>query len=72
MVLEEEDRPLATFITPHGRWRYIRATQGFVSSGDGYYRRFDEILTDLMNKIRWDCLESGVQLCSTVQSHDSI
>ena len=40
MVLREEDRPLTTFITPHGRWRYKRAPQGFVSSGDGYNRRY--------------------------------
>ena len=44
MVLRKEDRHLTTFITPYGRWRYIRAPQGFVSSGDGYNRRFDAIL----------------------------
>ena len=36
--LEESDRHLATFITPYGRWRYLQAPQGFVSSGDGYNR----------------------------------
>ena len=34
VVLEESYRHLTTFITPYGRWRYIRAPQGFVSSGD--------------------------------------
>ena len=42
--LREEDRHLTTFITPFGRWRYTRAPQGYLSSGDGYNRRFDEIL----------------------------
>ena len=50
MVLRESDRNLTTFITPYGRWRYIRAPQGFVSSGDGYNRRFDEVLVDFTNK----------------------
>ena len=34
----EADRHLTTFITPYGRWRYARAPQGFLSSGDGYNR----------------------------------
>ena len=42
--LRDCDRPLTTFITPFGRWRYTRAPQGFLSSGDGYNRRFDAIL----------------------------
>ena len=52
MLLQESDRPLTTFITPYGRWRYIRAPQGYVSSGDGYNRRFDAVLTDFLNKER--------------------
>ena len=50
--LREEDKSLTTFITPYGRYRYRRAPQGFVSSGDGYNRRFDEILTDIPRKER--------------------
>ena len=37
--LRESDRHLTTFITPFGRWRYTRAPQGFLSSGDGYNRQ---------------------------------
>ena len=37
--LRESDRHLTTFITPFGRWRYTRAPQGYLSSGDGYNRR---------------------------------
>ena len=50
--LRESDRELTTFITPFGRWRYKRAPQGFLSSGDGYNRRFDAILTDFQRKER--------------------
>ena len=48
----QSDRHLTTFITPFGRYRYMRAPQGFVSSGDGYNRRFDAILTDFARKER--------------------
>ena len=33
--LRQSDRHLTTFITPFGWWRYTRAPQGFLSSGDG-------------------------------------
>jgi len=48
--LRESDRHLTTFITPFGRWRYKRAPQGFLSSGDGYNRRFDAILAEFERK----------------------
>ena len=51
-ALRESDRPLTTFITPFGRYRYLRAPQGFLSSGDGYNRRFDAILSDVQRKER--------------------
>ena len=35
----KEDRHFFTFTTPWGLFRYTRAPQGFVSSGDGYNRR---------------------------------
>ena len=50
--LRESDRHLTTFITPFGRYRYARAPQGFLSSGDGYNRRYDAILSDFMRKER--------------------
>ena len=43
---------MTTFITTYGRWRYKRAPQGFLSSGDGYNRRFDAILADFDRKER--------------------
>jgi len=50
--LRESDRHLTTFITPFGRWRYKRAPQDFLSSGDGYNRRFDAILAEFERKER--------------------
>lgn len=48
--LRESDRHLTYFITPFGQWRYTRAPQGFLSSGDGCNKRFDSILTDFQKK----------------------
>ena len=42
--LRECDKHLTTFITPFGRFRYARAPQGYLSSGDGYNCRFAAIL----------------------------
>ena len=56
--LREADRHLTTFITPYGRWRYARAPQGFLSSGDGYNRRFDAILSDFERKER--CVDDTI------------
>ena len=67
MVLREEDRPLATFITPHGRWRYKRAPQGFVSSGDGYNRRFDAVLADFPRKER--CIDDICHFDANLEEH---
>ena len=42
--LHPDDRHLTTFLTPWGRYRYRVAPQGYISSGDGYTRRYDEII----------------------------
>ena len=65
--LREEDKHLTTFITPYGRWRYRRAPQGFVSSGDGYNRRFDEILTDFERKER--CVDDLLHYDTDLTDH---
>ena len=38
------DRHLTTFITPWGRYRYIRCPQGYIASGDAYTSRYDLII----------------------------
>ncbi|KAJ8359136.1 hypothetical protein SKAU_G00156610 [Synaphobranchus kaupii] len=64
--LRESDRHLTTFITPFGRWRYTRAPQGFLSSGDGYNRRFDAILSDFERKER--CVDDTIHYDTTWRS----
>jgi len=63
--LRETDRHLTTFITPYGRWRYARAPQGFLSSGDGYNRRFDAILSDFERKER--CVDDTIHYDSNAE-----
>jgi len=65
--LRESDRHLTTFITPFGRWRYKRAPQGFVSSGDGYNRRFDAILSDFLRHER--CVDDIIHYDEDLEAH---
>ena len=71
--IRECDRHLTTFITPWGSYRYCSTHQGYIASGDGYTRRFDEIVADFPNKtkciddtcIRGDTIEECfVQACA--------
>ena len=50
--IRKEDRHLTTFITPWGRYRYKTAPQGYIASGDGYTRRYDEIVATIPNKTK--------------------
>ena len=65
--LRESDRHLTTFITPFGKWRYTRAPQGFLSSGDGYNRRFDAILSDFPRKER--CVDDTIHYDDDLEDH---
>lgn len=65
--LRESDRHLTTFITPFGRWRYTRAPQGFLSSGDGYNPRFDAVLAEYERKER--CVDNTVHYDSDLEQH---
>lgn len=47
--LHEQDYHLTAFITPWGRYQYKVAPQGYIASGDGYCRRFDEIVSGVKN-----------------------
>ena len=42
--IAEEDQELTTFITPWGRYKFLRAPMGLSTSGDEYNRRGDEAL----------------------------
>ena len=65
--LRESDRHLTTFITPFGRWCYTRSPQGFLSSGDGYNRRFSAILTDFLRQER--CIDDTVFYDNNLEEH---
>ena len=67
MPLRQSDRHLTTFITPFGRWKYTRAPQGFLSSGDGYNRRFDAILSTFERKER--CVDDTIHYDSDLEQH---
>ena len=51
-LIREEDRHLTTFITEWGRYRYRVAPQGYVSSNDGYSKRYDEIIEPVLRKAK--------------------
>ena len=63
--LREEDRHYTTFITPKGRFRYKVAPQGYIASGDGYTRRFDEIVADVQRKTK--CIDDALLWSDTIQ-----
>ena len=50
--LDPASRDYMTFICEFGRFRYVRAPQGYLASGDAYTRRFNEIVRDVPRKIK--------------------
>ena len=50
--LDDTSKPLTTFITEWGRYRYRRLPQGYVAAGDAYTRRYDSIITGVENKVK--------------------
>ena len=65
--LRLSDRHLTKFISPFGKWRYTRAPQGFLSSGDGYNRRFSIILADFEREER--SVDNIIFYDDTLQQH---
>ena len=63
--LHEDDYRFTTFITPWGRYQYRVAPQGYIASGDGYSRRFDEIVADVPNKTK--CIDDTLLWASTIE-----
>lgn len=64
--LHPDDRHLTTFITPWGRYRYKTAPQGYIASGDGYSRRFDEIVSEVPNKTK--CIDDTLLWSDDLES----
>ena len=65
VALHEDDRHLTTFITPWGRYRYRVAPQGYIASGDGYSRRFDEIIADIPRKTK--CVDDTLLWSNSIE-----
>ena len=49
LELDEPSQKLTTFMTPWGRFQFLRAPMGLVSSGDEFCRRGDEALSGIQN-----------------------
>ena len=58
LPVREEDRHLLTFSTSIGLLRYKRAPQGFLSSGDGYNRRYDDLTRHIQRMER--CVDDSL------------
>ncbi len=65
--IREEDRQLTTFTTPWGLFRYKRAPQGFLSSGDGFNRRFDDIAAHIVRMER--CVDDSLLHDTDLEEH---
>ena len=65
--LRKKDRHYTTFITPVGRWRYTRAPQGFLSSGDGFNRRFEAVIESFKRKER--CIDDTIFYDDSIEIH---
>lgn len=65
MPIHEEDHHLTTFIAPCGRYRCKTATPGHIASGDGFTRRYDEIVSDILNKTK--CVDDVLLWADTVE-----
>ena len=63
--IRDEDRHLTTFITPWGRYRYKTTPQGYIASGDGYTRRYDEIVADIPAKTK--CIDDALLWADTLE-----
>lgn len=50
--LAAEDQQLTTFITPYGRFRYLRGPMGFAATGDAFCRRGDLALQGVMQCVK--------------------
>ena len=64
--LHPDDRHYTTFITPWGRYQYCTAPQGYIASGDGYSRRYDEVVASFPQKTK--CIDDTLLWSDTI--HD--
>ena len=65
--IDPADRPLTTFLTPYGRYRYKTTPQGLISAGDGYTQRMD-LITNGTNDYE-SCVDDTILWDNTVQEN---
>ena len=58
LSLSEKAKKLMNFITPYGRYGYLRAPMGFPASGDAFTRRFDDITREFSSVAR--CVDDSL------------
>lgn len=51
--LNEESKPLTTFITPQGSFRYWHTPMGHCSAQDAFTKRFDDVIATVPRKLKW-------------------
>ena len=64
--LHPDDRHYTTFITPWGRYQYCTAPQGYIASGDGYSRHYDEVVASFPQKTK--CIDDTLMWSDTIQN----
>ena len=65
--LSDAAKPLTTFITPWGRFQYLRNPQGLISAGDEYHRRTDAAFAHLNNFVK--VVDDGLVHGQTFREH---
>ena len=63
--LDKESRSLTTFITPWGRFRYLRTPMGHCSAGDAYTKRFDDAIQGIVRKHK--CVDDTLLYDSSIE-----
>ena len=66
ILLDDESKPLTTFITEWGRYRYRRLPQGYSASQDAYTRRYDDIIKDVPNKVK--CIDDTLLYSKDIEA----
>lgn len=66
LSLAPSARDATSFITEWGRYRYLRAPQGFHAAGDGYTRRYDDITVDVKQKAK--CIDDTLLWDEDIES----
>lgn len=63
--LDEASSRLTTFITPWGRYRYLRTPMGHCAASDAYTKRFDDAIDDIPRKFK--CVDDTLLYDSSVE-----